>query len=104
MNKLRTYHKDMSLQMFHRVEIDKDKIESFIRKGFETELGKDSVLDIKIFSYPNEYIAWVTLQKETSKALNIAHELKGFFLDNNLAVGIVTKDAQNKIKDGNDVE
>jgi len=84
----------MNNLMFHKVEIDTAKIEDFIREGFERELGKDNVLDIRLFSYPNEYIAAVTLRKETKEALNIAHELKGIFLDNNLAVGIYTKEAQ----------
>ena len=80
---------------FYKVEVDKEKIESFIREGFERKLGKDNVLDIRLFSYPNEYIAAVTLRKETKEALNMAHELKGIFLDNNLAVGIYTKEATN---------
>lgn len=83
----------MNHSIFHKVEIDKENIEDFIKEGFERKLGKDNVLDIRLFSYPNEYIAAVTLRKETSEALNIAHELKGFFLDNNLAVGIYTKEA-----------
>jgi len=37
----------MNNLMFHRVEIDTDKIESFIREGFESKLGKDSVLKIQ---------------------------------------------------------
>ena len=83
---------------FYKVEVDKEKIESFIREGFERKLGKDNVLNIRLFSYPNEYIAAVTLRKETKEALNIAHELKGCFLDNNLAVGIYTKEATNENK------
>ena len=84
----------MNNLMFHKVEIDKENIENFIKEGFEKKLGKENVLDIRLFSYPNEYIAAVTLRKETKEALNIAHELKGIFLDNNLAVGIYTKEAQ----------
>lgn len=79
----------MNNLMFHRVEIDKDKIESFIRKSFESKLGKNSVLNIQISSYPNEYIVSVTLREETPKALNIAQELRKFFIDNNLAVCII---------------
>jgi len=86
----------MNHPIFHKIEIDKENIESFIREGFERKLGKDNVLDIRLFSYPNEYIAAVTLRKETKEALNIAHELKGIFLDNNLAVGIYTKEAINE--------
>jgi hypothetical protein len=85
----------MNHPIFHKVEIDKENIKSFIREGFERKLGKDNVLDIRLFSYPNEYIAAVTLRKEMKEALNIAHELKGIFLDNNLAVGIYTKEATN---------
>ena len=81
--------------MFHRVEIDTAKIESFIREGFESQLGKESVLNIRISSYPNEYIVSVTLQKETPEALNVAQELRKVFIDNNLAVGIYTKEAKN---------
>jgi len=78
--------------MFHKVEIDPVKIESFIREGFESKLGKNSVLNIRISSYPNEYIASVTLKKETKEVLNVAQELRKIFIDNNLAVGIVTSE------------
>jgi hypothetical protein len=89
----------MNNLMFHKVEVDTAKIEDFIREGFERKLGKENVLDIRLFSYPNEYIAAVTLRKETKEALNIAHELNGIFLDNNLAVGIYTKEAQAEATD-----
>ena len=82
----------MNNLMFHKVEIDKENIENFIKEGFEEKLGKENVLDIRLFAYPNEYIAAVALRKKTKEALNIAHELKGIFLDNNLAVGIYTKE------------
>ena len=82
----------MNHPIFHKVEIDKENIESFIKEGFEKKLGKENVLDIRLFAYPNEDIAAVTLRKKTKEALNIAHELKGIFLDNNLAVGIYTKE------------
>ncbi len=85
----------MNNLMFHRVEIDTAKIESFIREGFESKLGKDSVLNIRLSSYPNEYIASVTLQKETKEALNVAQELRRIFINNNLAVGIYTKEVTN---------
>jgi len=65
---------------------------AYRKEGFEKKLGKENVLDIRLFAYPNEYIAAVTLRKKTKEALNIAHELKGIFLDNNLAVGIYTKE------------
>ncbi len=84
----------MNNLMFHRVEIDTDKIESFIREGFESELGKDSVFKIRLSSYPNEFIVAVTLRKETPEALYIAQQLRKFFIDNNLAVGIYTKEAE----------
>jgi len=80
--------------IFHSVEIDKDKIKSFIKEGFENFLGKDSVLDIRVSSYPNEYIVAVTLKKETKKALSIAQKLRKIFIDNNLPVAIYTKEAQ----------
>jgi len=85
----------MNNLMFHKVEIDKENIENFIREGFEKKLGKENVLDTRLFSYPNEYIVAVTLRKETKEALHIAHELKEIFLDNNLAVGIYTKETKN---------
>lgn len=84
----------MNNLMIHRVEIDTAKIESFIREGFESKLGKDNVLNIRISTYPNEYIVAVTLQKETLEALNVAQELRKIFIDNNLAVGIYTKEAE----------
>jgi hypothetical protein len=46
--------------------------------------------------YPNEYIAVVTLRKETQEALNIAQELRKIFIDNNLAVGIYTRETQSE--------
>ena len=89
----------MNNLMFHKVEIDKEKIEDFIREGFEKKLGKKNVLDIRLFSYPHEYIVAVTLRTKNKEALNIAHELKGIFLDNDLAVGIYTKEAQAEATD-----
>ncbi len=89
----------MNNLMFHKVEIDTDKIESFIREGFESKLGKDAVLNIRISSYPNEYIASVTLQKETPEALNIAQKLRKFFIDGNLTIGIYTKEAKTEAAD-----
>ena len=65
---------------------------AYRKEGFEKKLGKENVLDIRFLAYPDEYIAAVTLRKKTKEALNIAHELKGIFLDNNLAVGIYTKE------------
>jgi hypothetical protein len=82
--------------MFHRVEIDTAKVESFIRQVFESKLGKDSFLNIRFSSYPNEYIVAVTLRKETPEALNIAQELRKFFIDNNLPVAIYTKEAKSE--------
>ncbi len=84
---------------FHRVEIDTAKIESFIRKGFESKLGKDSVLNIRFSSYPNEYIVAVTLLKETEEALSFAQELRKIFIDNNLPVAIYTKEVQAEATD-----
>ena len=89
----------MNNLMFHKVEIDTDKIESFIREGFESKLGKNAVLNIRISSYPNEYIVTVTLRKETPETLSIAQELRKFFIDNNLAVGIYTKEAKTEAAD-----
>lgn len=80
--------------MFHRIEMDTEKIESFIRESFESKLGKDTVLNIRISSYPNECIVAVTLRKETPEALSIAQELRKIFIDNNLPVAIYTKETQ----------
>lgn len=85
--------------LFHSVEIDKDKIISFIREGFEGKLGKGSVLNIRISSHPNEYIVAVTLRKETPEALSIAQELRKIFINNNLPVAIYTKEAQAEATD-----
>ena len=80
--------------MFHTVEVDKTKIETFVKEGFEDKLGKDSVLNIRVSSYPNEYIVAVTLRKETPEALSIAQKLRKIFIDNNLPVAIYTKEVQ----------
>jgi hypothetical protein len=85
--------------VFHTVELDKTKIKSFLKEGFEDKLGKDSVLNIRISSYPNEYIVAVTLRKETKEALSIAQKLRKFFIDNNLPVAIYTKEAQAEATD-----
>ena len=84
----------MNLTSFQKIEIDAEKIESFIRDGFERKLGKENVLNIRLSSYPNEYLVAVTLRRETKEAQKIAHELNEIFSDNNLAVGIYTKEAQ----------
>jgi len=55
----------------------------------------DRHFDEEMIRYENEYIAAVTLRKETKEALDIAHELNEIFSDNNLAVGIYTKEATN---------
>ena len=80
--------------MFHTVEVDKTKIKAFVKEGFEDKLGKDSLLNIRISSYPNEYIVAVTLREETPEALSIAQKLRKIFIDNNLPVAIYTKEAQ----------
>ena len=75
--------------------LDKDKIESFIKEGFEKKLGKGSVLNVRTSSYPHEYIVKVTLKKEPLDAYEIAHELRQVFIDNDLAVSILTEEAKN---------
>ena len=75
--------------------LDKDKIESFIKDGFEKKLGKGSVLNIRTSSYPHEYMVKVTLKKEPLNAYEIAHELRQVFIDNDLAVSILTEEAKN---------
>jgi hypothetical protein len=89
----------MNLTSFQKIEIDTEKIESFIREGFERKLGKENVLNIRLSSYPNEYLVAVTLRKETKEALDITHELNEIFSENNLAVGIYTKEAQAEATD-----
>ena len=84
----------MNNLMFHKVEIDTTKIESFVREGFESKLGKDNVLDIRLFTYPNEYIVAVTVREKSIEAQEIAHELQEIMLDNNIPVAIYTKEPQ----------
>jgi len=84
--------------MFHTVEIDKTKIESFVREGFESQLGKDNVLNIQLFTYPNEYIVAVTIREENEESQKIAHELQETMLDNNLPVAVYTKVTQEGTK------
>jgi hypothetical protein len=86
----------MNLTSFQKIEIDTEKIESFIREDFERKLGKENVLDIRLSSYPNEYLVAVTLRKETPKALDIAHELNESFSDNNLPIAVYTREVQEK--------
>jgi hypothetical protein len=85
--------------MFHTVEVDKTKIETFVKEGFEGKLGKGSVLNLRISSYPNEYIVAVTLRKETPEALSIAQKLRKIFIDSNLPIAIYTKEAQAEVTD-----
>ncbi len=53
-------------------------------------------MDIRLSSYPNEYIVAVTIQKETPKALYIAHELNESFSDNDLPAAVYTREFQEK--------
>ena len=80
--------------MFHTVEVDTNKIESFVKEGFESKLGKNNVLNIRLFAYPNEFIVAVTVREENAESQKIAHELQEIMLDNNLPVAIYTKEAQ----------
>ena len=75
--------------------LDKDKIESFIKEGFEKKLGKGSVLNVRTSSYPHEYIVKVTLKKEPLDAYEIARKLRQVFIDNDLTVSILTEEAKN---------
>lgn len=84
----------MNNLIFHKIEVDTAKIEDFIREDFERKLGKENVLGIRLFSYPNEYIVAVTLRQKTPEALNIAHELQEIMINNNLPVAVYTKEAQ----------
>ena len=84
----------MNNLMFHTVEVDTTKIEAFVKEGFESKLGKNNVLNIRLFAYPNEYIVAVTVRKKNADAQKIAHELQEILLDNNLPIAIYTKEAQ----------
>jgi hypothetical protein len=72
--------------VFHKVEIDATKIETFVREGFENKLGKDNVLGTRLFRYPNEFAVVVTVREENADTLEIAHELQEALVNNNLAV------------------
>jgi len=78
--------------MFHKVEIDATKIEAFVREGFENKLGKDNVLGTRLFRYPNEFAVVVDVREENADTLEIAHELQGTLVDNNLAVIVYAKE------------
>jgi hypothetical protein len=80
--------------MFHRIEIDKEKIEAFVREGFEKKLGKDNVLETQLFSYPNELIVAVSVRKDTPETSEISHELRESLLNNGLSVMIYAQEAQ----------
>ena len=79
---------------FYKVEIDKEKIEAFVREGFEKKLGKDNVLGIQLFSYPNELIIAVTVRKKTDETLEISHELKETLINSGLSVGVYARETQ----------
>jgi len=84
----------MNNLMFHTVEVDTAKIEAFVKEGFESKLGKSNVVNTQLFVYPNEFIVAVTVREKNSEAQKIAHELQEFLLNNNLTVGVYTKEAQ----------
>ena len=84
----------MNNLIFHKVEVDTTKIEAFVKEGFESKLGKDNVLNIRLFAYPNEFIVAVTVREENAEAQKIAHELQEIMLNNNLPVAVYTKEAQ----------
>lgn len=84
----------MNNLMFHTVKVDAAKIEAFVKEGFESKLGKDNVLNIRLFAYPNEFIVAVTVREENAESQKISHELQEILLDNNLPVAVYTKEAQ----------
>jgi len=84
----------MNNLMFHKIEIDTAKIEAFVKESFESKLGKNNVLNIRLFAYPNEFIVAVTVREENAESQKIAHELQEIMIDNNLPVAIYTKEAQ----------
>ncbi len=84
----------MNNLMFHTVEVDTAKIEAFVKEGFESKLGKNNVLNTRLFAYPNEYIVAVTVREENAEAQKIAHELQEIMIDNNLPVAVYTTEAQ----------
>ena len=84
----------MNNMPFHRIEVDTDKIEAFVKEKFESKLGKDNVLGTQFFSYPNEFAVAVTVRKKTPEVMNISHNLRDFFIENNLHVILYTIEAQ----------
>ena len=82
--------------MFHTAEVDTAKIENFVKEGFESKLGKNNVLNIQFFTYPNEFIVAVTVRKENAESQKIVHELQEILLENNLPVAIYTKEAKDQ--------
>lgn len=86
----------MNITPFHKVEVDTDKIKDFVRERFEKELGKDNVLNTQLFSYPNEFTVRVTVRKKTPEVLDISHNLRDFFIENDLHVILSTIEAQDE--------
>ena len=79
---------------FYKVEIDKEKIETFVREGFEEKLGTDNVVGTQLFSYPNELIVAVTVRKKTDETLEISHELQETLINSGLSVAVYAREAQ----------
>ncbi len=79
---------------FYKVELDKEKIQAFVREGFEEKLGKDNVLGTQFLSWPNEFAVIVTVRKETAETSEISHRLQKILLDHDLWAIIDVQEAQ----------
>ncbi len=91
---LNLYWPTLTSLRFYRVELDKEKIQAFVREGFEEKLGKENVLGIQFLSWPNEFAVIVTVRKETAETSEISRQLQETLLDHGFSAIIDVREAQ----------
>ena len=91
---LNLYWPTLNSLRFYRVELDKEKIQAFVREGFEEKLGKDNVLGTQFLSWPNEFAVIVRVRKKTEETSEISHQLRETLIDHGLSGMIDVREAQ----------
>jgi hypothetical protein len=79
---------------FYKVELDKEKIEAFVREGFEKKIGKDNVLGMQFLSWPNEFAVIVRVRQKTKETSEISNQLQEVLLEHGLSAIIDVREVQ----------
>ena len=72
-------------------KVSSEEIENFVRAFIEDRLGKDSIKEVKITKYPNEFAIKVTLTKKDNGSDELERELQEIFINNNISTMVFVK-------------